>query len=908
MKSYCNYLAYTLLLLSLPLIVLGTRMLFPGVLEGKEVQGLNKELIGKFSTLLNTKRELNHMATWTENEFGYKYASEIIKTMQGFERIDARLGKEIWVGDPKYPTFAEAIANIGANKALLNIPAGIIDIASDTTVPGNITLMLYPGASFRVAAKVTFTINGHVRCLDSGPGFEVNSGATLNINGPLFGVGKQVAVGPGTINIKPESLILSNIKPPLDSQEAFQVQKVDGTCVVNVDTLKEELTASGDLVVKGDIIVTGLVDGVDISELGEGANHTHPNKANLDVIDQNLGLAAAPAFAGLTVDGDIKVTGLVDGVDISELAGGSNHTHPNQASLDLIDQDLGTGGAPAFAGLKVNGNVAVNGTVDGVEVASHAARHLSGGADALSGALDAVARLKVAHSGTAIGARRAINFIPGNNVAISTTDDPTNEKVDVAIAALATGSGGALGSWLDVQAYGAKGDGKTDDTKAIQSALNTARDAGGGVVWFPKGTYKITGTGLNIDDFSNVTLDGVKGASKLYYVGTSSWESVIKGARCQNITIRNLNIYSDAETVDTKGFFYGVQFASGTPTTTDILIENCEIYNSRHYGIRFSTSYELERITVRNNYIHDCGNHQTAGSGGTGLQIMASPAKEVLVEGNVLERTGNLYQGERGGSGFYLTKLHNARIIGNIIDTNPGRVNHITVHTESEGAQHVVIIGNVFKNSSKTLLDVGWCDEEWAGAIKQVSVVGNLFYSTGADRGAVWIGGKYSNTADVIFANNVIWYESTDSANLPSYINGSTIMVSNNIFRATGGNAFTTENGSAISMMFKGNKISGAAYAFYIYETSGYDVRDVEIEGNSVYGTGTGDGSAGVYVGSGVERVAIHNNYMRNLNYGLKTASGSDKILYKNNVHNDVTKEYSDGGTSNLTVKGTEVF
>lgn len=40
--------------------------------------------------------------------------------------------------------------------------------------------------------------------------------------------------------------------------------------------------------------------------------------------------------------------------------------------------------------------------------------------------------------------------------------------------------------------YGALGDGATDDTTAIQSALDDAEDAGGGIVFFPPGFFRVT--------------------------------------------------------------------------------------------------------------------------------------------------------------------------------------------------------------------------------------------------------------------------------------------------------------------------------------------------------------------------------------------------------------------------------
>lgn len=62
--------------------------------------------------------------------------------------------------------------------------------------------------------------------------------------------------------------------------------------------------------------------------------------------------------------------------------------------------------------------------------------------------------------------------------------------------------GGLLPGWFDVRSFGAKGDGVTKDTRAIQAAIDACSRAGGGRVFFPVGRF-LTGS-LTLKD--NVTL------------------------------------------------------------------------------------------------------------------------------------------------------------------------------------------------------------------------------------------------------------------------------------------------------------------------------------------------------------------------------------------------------------------
>ncbi|WP_427017886.1 right-handed parallel beta-helix repeat-containing protein [Pseudarthrobacter sp. P1] len=94
--------------------------------------------------------------------------------------------------------------------------------------------------------------------------------------------------------------------------------------------------------------------------------------------------------------------------------------------------------------------------------------------------------------------------------AVPTTNDGiTAGLIGTPASATAAALNATYGLSLSVKEKGAVGNGITDDTAAIQSAINSVSALGGGEVWFPAGTYKTTST-LNVTS-SGVTLAGSKG-------------------------------------------------------------------------------------------------------------------------------------------------------------------------------------------------------------------------------------------------------------------------------------------------------------------------------------------------------------------------------------------------------------
>jgi hypothetical protein len=149
-----------------------------------------------------------------------------------------------------------------------------------------------------------------------------------------------------------------------------------------------------------------------------------------------------------------------------------------------------------------------------------------------------------------------------------------------------TGTLESSGGVLDVRAFGAKGDGVTDDTAAFRNALAAASAAGGGVVMVPEGTYNFTW--FNVQ--SNVTLQGVgRGATLLYRTALGeiapSGQSRLFGIRLTGdyAVVRDLSVRGIWNPADptTQTFDFNIAVMGDGVSRT--LVENVETYNA-HIG------------------------------------------------------------------------------------------------------------------------------------------------------------------------------------------------------------------------------------------------------------------------------------------------------------------------------------
>ncbi len=94
--------------------------------------------------------------------------------------------------------------------------------------------------------------------------------------------------------------------------------------------------------------------------------------------------------------------------------------------------------------------------------------------------------------------------------------------------------------WISVKDFGAVGDGNTIDTSAIQATIDRVKALGGGVVWFPPGTYAVDAV-ITMTSGTGVALRGA-GLSASKIVTSHASANVFTFTTCTSLTVEGLGI------------------------------------------------------------------------------------------------------------------------------------------------------------------------------------------------------------------------------------------------------------------------------------------------------------------------------------------------------------------------------
>lgn len=137
-----------------------------------------------------------------------------------------------------------------------------------------------------------------------------------------------------------------------------------------------------------------------------------------------------------------------------------------------------------------------------------------------------------------------------------------------------------LPPWVDVKAFGARGDGKTDDTAAINKAI-----AVGGEIYFPAGTYKLNT--LTIEAATGLKLRGAgPGKTVLDFSLVTSGDGLVityNGGGSKLISVHDLEIKDSRGQSAVSNLIRVEGGTTGkTPSETSAFIDIQRVYASQH--------------------------------------------------------------------------------------------------------------------------------------------------------------------------------------------------------------------------------------------------------------------------------------------------------------------------------------
>lgn len=332
------------------------------------------------------------------------------------------------------------------------------------------------------------------------------------------------------------------------------------------------------------------------------------------------------------------------------------------------------------------------------------------------------------------GAKLASGLLDAGNIAYTHADTTYASSVAA-----------VLNRTFNVADFGAQGNGSNDDRQEIQAAIDAAIDAGGGTVYFPSGTYKITGfIGKNTGPSSATSIILLGEAGTKISVDPTSYSAYgifFQGSNWEVLGVEGIYVEGNNKTATLIRI---------TPTSAKrVYVDNCRALNAFAPNLSNVTTNAVgitiggcTIASVTNSVVENVSRGALA-PGGSNLScsgIDITVADNALISNCYIKNITHNSQGLQDADGIKvfstntsgLYSKQEALVQGNTIIDCDGRF----IKLQTNG--NATVRDNLCRlDSAMTLIG------NWKGVDSQVanaSVVNNLFYI-----GDTWTGGGSAN-------------------------------------------------------------------------------------------------------------------------------------------------------------------
>lgn len=462
--------------------------------------------------------------------------------------------------------------------------------------------------------------------------------------------------------------------------------------------------------------------------------------------------------------------------------------------------------------------------------------------------------------------------------------------------------------------YGATGDGTTDDTAAIQAAIDAVGSSGS--IYIPDGTYKISDT-LTISAGNSVSIFGESRAGTVFITGLTANDATkymihyqgTDASPCQNVTISNIRLSAIyfgrgifAEHCFPKLVIRDVEIFK--PYEYGFYIDDCwtgSLYDCEVDGDNYTTTYGFRIVNANNVSLYNprvynmLNTGQSTGIGATSIENFC------IYGGNV----------ENCPRGIYLT-------LGGTFD-GPASIRDVYFEPRGMDAfdsglpnDHIKVLGDTADNGSVLvegcLFQAGNDDADIAyNAISAQNVgtiimIGNVWqkakYTTGGEGENYFIDVDATVGKVIEIGNTLISTSLGTVRQLPVDV---VHEHSNSISTAGNAPANNLSKFSAITDTTKTNVTGDGTSYTIIYDAELYDV-------GSDYNTTTGTFTArrdGYYQFDASVRLENLTGGSNDAEFGITTTDGT-YLLYKGALDKDSGNSFSMSGSATVYMEATD--